>query len=440
MSRKELLSEERPRSALAADAVRHAPTADAAGKGAAAGVRIGMIAGQTRYPPRHGNAVHIYQLWHRLRQMGYEVHTWGEQAIPGRIQHPRTENGLTDLLRDADVLYARFPVPYDLRVPGLVRLLRHHGLPTVCEMNAPLYEFSREWPYLKPWAIRLRTRLYLRNHLWVRTCVDHTICVSTTMADYARRHFGLGDVSVIPNGGDPELFSPARRAEGRAALGMGEGEFVVFWAGWTAMPWQGLEQLFEAARQLADDGVRFVLAGDAEHLPDSRPDNVLPLGELDYFRMPALIAAADVCLCLYQRYDWCPIGFYGSPIKLFDYMACGRPVIASAMGQISELVTDGENGLLTDGDTGEVVEKIRLLRADPDLRDSIGRAGRQMVLDEHNWQNVADRTDRIVQQVLARRSRGRASAAHWAGAGPASPCTPRHIVMVCIGRNCKASA
>ncbi len=373
--------------------------------------RIGMLAGETRYPPCHGNAVHIYQLWHRLQAMGYEVHTWGEQAIPGRIEHARNEAGLTDLLRDADVLYVRFPVPHALRLPGLVRLMRHHGRPAVCELNAPLQEFSREWPYLEPWAIRLRTQAWLRNHLWVRTCVDHAICVSNPLADYARRHFGLREVSVIANGGDPELFSPAGRAQGRAALGIGEDQFMVFWAGWPAMPWQALDQLFAAARRLAHAGVRFVLAGDAEHLPNSRPANVVPLGELEYFRMPDLIAAADVCLCLYRQCDWSPIGFYFSPIKLFDYLACGRPVIASAMGQIEQVIHHGHNGLLTDGSPDDVVEKIRLLRADPDLRESMGQAGRDTVLDEYNWRNVAARTDRIIRDVLTRRARAQGRAA-----------------------------
>lgn len=366
--------------------------------------RIGLVSCETAYPPRGGPSVHIYQVWHRLQRMGYEIHAWGRQAVPGSRQYARTADGFAELLKDVDVLYVRFPFE-EIPPASIVQLLIHRRMPVVCEFNAPLYEFTRECPPHTFWSMRFKAKLYARNHLPVRTCVDHGICVSSTMARYVRREFGLRKVMVLPNGGDPELFDPALRPQGRAALRVNDGDFVVFWGGWTAMPWQGLDQVFEAARQFHTNHVRFVIAGDPAPLPTPLPHNALVIGELSYFDIPRFMAAADACLCLYKAYDWCRIGFYNSPLKLFDYMASGRPVIGSNMGQIGEVIQDGENGLLTDGAPEDIAEKIEFLRKNPERREAMGRAARETVVRKYNWQNVAERTAGIIEGLLTE-SRG----------------------------------
>jgi len=363
-------------------------------------VRIGLVSCKTSYPPRGGPSVHIYQVWHRLRQKGHEVCTWGPQAVPGRREYPRTETGLARLMDEVEVLYLRFPFESDFTPRMVVRMLARRRVPTVCEFNAPLYELTREWPPRTLWTLRAKVKLYARNHLLVRACVDHAICVSRVMADYVRKEFGLRRVSVLPNGGDPDLFDPGLREEGRAALGVGEEEFVVFWAGVTAWYWQGLDQVLAAARRLEGSGVRFLVTASEEELPGPLPDNLVALGRRSYFEVPRFVAAADACLALYRDYEWCPIGFYGSAMKVFDYMACGRPVIASDMGQIREVIRDGVNGFLVDGTVQEVADRIERLRREPDLRRSMGRAARESVLRRYNWQRVADRTEEILRQLL----------------------------------------
>jgi len=364
--------------------------------------RIGLVGCETAYPPTRGNAVHIYQLWHRLQAIGYEVHTWGEQAVPGRIEYARTEAGLARLLKNVDALYVRFPFESDFSPVSAMRLLLKRRLPMICEFNAPLYEFTRDWPPRTLWTMRHKAILYARNHILVRACVDHAICVSNVMARYVRREFGIRDVSVLCNGGDPELFNPRRRAEGRAAMGVKEDDFVVFWGGWTAMPWQGVDQVIAAARNCDGRQIRFAMAGDPAYLPNPLPKNIMLLGQLNYSDMPRAIAGADVCLCLYRDYDWCRIGFYGSSLKLFEYMASGRALIATDIGQIRQIIRDGENGFLTDGSPEDILEKIELLRRDPAKREAMGRAARQTVLQKYNWQNVARGTDSILSGLLQR--------------------------------------
>jgi glycosyltransferase involved in cell wall biosynthesis len=361
-----------------------------------------LVSCETAYPPQGGPSVHVFQVWHRLQKMGFSLHAWGSQAIPGCRQYPRTASGFAELLKNVDALYIRFPFESDFSNASFPRLLLSRR-PVVCEFNAPLYEWTRECPPRTFWGLRYKAKLYGRNHLLVRGCADHGICLSHEMEAYVRREFGLGKITVLSNGGDPELFNPALRAEGRAAMGATRGDFIVFWGGVTKYYWQGLAQLIAAAERCGRPDIRFVLAGDPAYLPKPLPPNIVAIGQKSYFDVAKFMAGADVCLAVYRDYDWCPIGFYGSAMKLFDYMSSGCPVIASRLGQIREVVQDGVNGYLTDGSPDELMEKIMLLHSDPEKRERMGQAARNTILSEYNWQSVAERTAAIICDLVQKR-------------------------------------
>ena len=91
-------------------------------------------------------------------------------------------------------------------------------------------------------------------------------------------------------------------------------------------------------------------------------ENVIILDQKKYSDMPPYIASADAGLCLYHNYRW-NSKFYFSPLKLFDYMACGLPVIATKLGQISEVIKNKMNGILVnDNDIDEIIENILFLK------------------------------------------------------------------------------
>lgn len=363
--------------------------------------RIGLVLScETHYPPSEGSSVHVWQVWHRLQRMGYQIHTWKDQAVRPDKAYEWTPEGLAALMANVDLLYVRFPFTSAFSIGNMLRLLLRRRLPLICEFNGPLAEGTHEIARWTFWAIRHRLKLHTTNYLLTRGCVDHAICTCDQLAEYARRYFGLKEVTVLPMAGDPELFRPDLREAGRAALGLTDDDFLVFWGGGTAYAWQGLEHIFAAAEELQSDGVRFAIAGDREHLPSDLPSNVLTLGRQSYFDMPRFAAAADVCLCIYESHDWSPIGFYRSPGKLFDYMSCARASVASAMGQICQVIRDGQNGLLTDGSPDDIAEKIDFLRRNPQRREAMGRAARETIVREYNWQNVAERTHAIIASLL----------------------------------------
>jgi glycosyltransferase involved in cell wall biosynthesis len=89
--------------------------------------------------------------------------------------------------------------------------------------------------------------------------------------------------------------------------------------------------------------------------------------------------------------------FYFSPLKVYEYMAAARPVVASRVGQVARLVEDGVTGVLCPpGDAAALAAALARLHRDPLERERMGRAGRELVLREHSWDAVVGRILRIV--------------------------------------------
>lgn len=261
---------------------------------------------------------------------------------------------------------------------------------------------------------RSRTGFHLRSryHLIRRSMkrrrlgrsVAAAVCVSRQLQDYARRHLGIQETFAIPNGSDPDMFTPALRNP--ELLGRFRDSFKVLWAGGTLWPWQGLPLIRKVAQALlhVDPKVVFVIIGKREHLNFEPTKNMVLIDEIPYFDVPKYVASADVCLCLYEEYSWCKWGFYNSPLKLFDYMSSAQPVIASGFGQIREVIKEGDNGFLTDNQVEDIVRRVLFLMQNPEKRREVGLRARQDVINYYNWDRVAVETERVLDKVSKSRT------------------------------------
>jgi glycosyltransferase involved in cell wall biosynthesis len=123
-------------------------------------------------------------------------------------------------------------------------------------------------------------------------------------------------------------------------------------------------------------------------------------GPVPHDRVPGLIRRMDVALAPYPLLE----NFYFSPLKLFEYIAVGRPVVASRIGQIQEVVQDGETGLLVPpGDPQALVDQIERLRRDQNLREGLGRAA-ALQARNYTWERNARQVAAIGERLL--RTRG----------------------------------
>ena len=103
--------------------------------------------------------------------------------------------------------------------------------------------------------------------------------------------------------------------------------------------------------------------------------------------MPACLAAADIGVAPFDIGAHRPLslGFYWSPLKIFEYMAAGLPVVAPAIDRIPSLVADGREGLLYDPASPGALAKALETLSDPALRRTLGRAARERAVREYSW-------------------------------------------------------
>ena len=168
-------------------------------------------------------------------------------------------------------------------------------------------------------------------------------------------------------------------------------------------PWHGIEVLADAFRVLAEDP-RFglLVVGDGpradvvDDLAHELPGRVTFVRGVPQSEIPAQMRAMDVAVVPYPPQE----PFYFSPLKVFEYMATGRAVVASRIGQLDELVRDGDTGLLVPpGDVRALARAVRRLADDDGLRASLGANAAAEARRVHTWTH---RASAIVELVEAR--------------------------------------
>jgi glycosyltransferase involved in cell wall biosynthesis len=240
------------------------------------------------------------------------------------------------------------------------------------------------------------------------------------VAEVERRNLlraGIADEKIVvnPNGVDAEEFRPGiGGAAVRGELGVAAHETLAGFVG-TFGPWHGVLTLAEAITLLpADSRVRFLLIG-AGKLRDEvqriigaagKEQQVIFAGHVEHERVPALLDACDLLLSPHV-----PLAdgseFFGSPTKLFEYMAMGKGIVASRLGQIGEVLSDQETALLTEpGNARELADAILCLSNSAELRNRLGAAARRAAIERHTWrQNAARVIESYQDWIAARRER-----------------------------------
>jgi glycosyltransferase involved in cell wall biosynthesis len=207
-------------------------------------------------------------------------------------------------------------------------------------------------------------------------------------------------IIVSPNGVDPARFGSGGGSAIRRGLGLGRSERVIGFLG-TFGPWHGATTLARAFAALAPEvsNARLLLVGDGAERPAVErllalhgvADRTILVGRVPSGQVPAYLDACDVLVSPHVRL---PDGeaFFGSPTKLFEYMAAAKPIVASRLGQIADVLEDGETALLTTpGDVDELTAAVSRLLADPRLARRIARRAREVAQSLHTWDDNVSR-------------------------------------------------
>lgn len=333
-----------------------------------------------------------------------------DNSLPGELRrilhdqewglrlHRRFENHKPDFIYERASLYAT----------AGASLARALDVPLVLELNSPL---AVEQTTYRATGLG---ELAAEAERWTVTRADAVLTVSDLLKDYA---VSLGAtperVHVVPNGVDPGRFYPSDpEAELRERWRLGDGPVLGFVGG--LRPWHGVEVLPALLERLKREhpDARLVVAGDGPLRSELERDaeerglreSVVFTGSLPHEDVAPVIRLFDVALAPYPRPDH---DFYFSPLKLFEYMACGVPVVASALGQIPEVVVDGETGLLyPPEDRDALAQACDRLLSDPDLRQRLGAAATKEVHNHYTWDRNAQRVTDVAGGLISPRRAG----------------------------------
>jgi glycosyltransferase involved in cell wall biosynthesis len=306
------------------------------------------------------------------------------------------------LARALERLYRHWPFDavyerYSLWSYAAAGFARAAGVPFLLEVNAPLREEQRTYRALENPALAATLESYLFQ------AASFVVVPSDELRPYVvGRGAAPGRVRVVPNAADPTRF-PLRRAYRTRE------EFVIGFLG-SLKAWHGLDDLVRAFRMLRrrHHGYRLLIAGDGPLRVSLeralRRDGLRRFatftGAVPHDEVPALLARMDVGVAPYPRLA----GFYFSPLKVFEYMAGGVPVVASDIGQLGSLLAHRHTALLhRPGAIREMAAHIDALRRSPARAAALARAGRSLVRRRFTWRHNAARVFAMIEQARAER-------------------------------------
>jgi glycosyltransferase involved in cell wall biosynthesis len=241
---------------------------------------------------------------------------------------------------------------------------------------------------------------------------DQIVTVSAPTKENLVQNWGVPaeKIKIIPNGVNVALFQQSiDTTQARAELGLDDAPVIMFVGGFQR--WHGLDKLLEALAEIVKTlpETRLLLVGDGPARPFVEEniqrlkleEHVTITGFLPHARIPQLLAIADVVTVPYPKL---PQEMWFSPLKLYEYMAAGKAIVASSAGQIKNVIRHDENGLLVaPGDVAELAQACLHLLQNKADRARLGDNARREAETEHAWSRQIERLEQVYETALRSR-------------------------------------
>lgn len=242
---------------------------------------------------------------------------------------------------------------------------------------------------------------------------DQVVVPSALIRDYLCRKYGVKEKSVlvVSNGANPEFSRPMDKAECRNQLGLPpDGNYLVFVG--SLKKWHGIDQLAPLMPALVKDNpkLHLLIVGDGEKRNDLKQwieenrmgGNIILAGRVPFEKVSVYINAGDICLAPYFEEGLNETGI--SPLKIFEYMACGRPIITNPVGGLDALFREHEMGVMIHSMNPLDWEKpIRDLLADPEKMKLLGDNGFRAVQTHFSWEAICKKIETSLKQLVSSR-------------------------------------
>ena len=266
-------------------------------------------------------------------------------------------------------------------------IFQRHGIPWILQVEALLYYEAKE----ERKALVL-DGIAKKLELWSYRQCDVIACVSATLKEILVTDIGIDPhkIVLVPNGVDVEFLDPQLHQPKRVFS-----EFTIGFVG-SLYSWAGLDLLLEAIADLKDTGynLSLVIVGDGEMMPTwsqqaidlGIEQQVKFIGRVSWQEVPQYIAGCDVG---YSGQIQLQMGkMYLSPMKLYEYMSMGKPVVASAFEDARRLVEEGQTGFLyPPGDKQALKQSLIAAYEAKERLPAMGQQARQQIEREHSWSN-----------------------------------------------------
>jgi teichuronic acid biosynthesis glycosyltransferase TuaC len=365
-----------------------------------AGLDVHVVAPMPSFP--------LYPKWRGYRRLpermvrdGIPVHYVPTRMFPGGLFFARYGNYYTYSLRKA-IPSIQKEFPFDLIHCHTIYPDGYAGSKLKQEFKVPVISTIHGSDILlypkRNKGVHARTLMALKQN-------DHVITVSDRLKKEALAMWPELSVSTVYNGFDPRRFFPVNKEEARRRLGLPEREKSILFVG-NLLPVKGVHYLLQAFKQIVRDGneARLYLIGDgplrselakqAEELGIAA--HVSFLGRKPYEEIPLWINSADV-VTLTSLSE-------GLPSILLETMGCGRPMVATDVGGISEVLKHGETGLLVPPeDVSQIAISLKQILEDEALCKQMG----ERALEESKaltWERNAARIKECYKEVIERKS------------------------------------
>jgi glycosyltransferase involved in cell wall biosynthesis len=388
-------------------------------------VRILYLALDVKLADMTGDAIHVKEATKALASLGEEVYlavpaggaTASEIAdlAEGRVRVLLvTTAGNVGPAREcrrfvkeyrADVIYERRFSP---KIGAAVSLAS--GVPLVVEVNGlvdveakVLGRPARGGTVAAPIRGAVQKRSYQR--------AARVIAVTPALGEEIRRRYRVpsAKIVIIPNGADVDRFRPSSAPAAKKAIDVVPSRPVACFVG-TLFPWQGIDHMLNAAPLVvrAVPEILFLIVGNGPLLESLRSavrqrglDRSFRIqGQVSHSDVPRYVNAAEVCLALKDpKIGGFESGF--SPLKLYEYLACGRPVVATRTAGF-EILEEADCGILVDPfDAPQVANAIVQVVTDDERRTKMGIRARSIAVDRFSWLAVAKKTILAIQDAIA---------------------------------------
>lgn len=353
---------------------------------------------------REGQAshAHVHEIINGLRKCGCQI-TLFEPSYAKEFSIPRwyrklysfytLQLNLCPLIDRFDLMYVRMhPCAF-----FSIILSKIYKLPLIIEVNGVMEELYFTFPYL-----RIFFPLYKYLYILFLKKADAIIVVTPQLKNYYLRFIKNVEYYVIPNAANHVIFNPLAKSAFNFSF-----DYVLFFG--ALAKWQGIEIMLGAVL-LSDwpEDIKLVIAGDgvekSKILQHSKiNDKIYYLGEIGYQEIPGLITNSIACLCVKNNItDQYSSGF--SPLKVFETMSCGCPIIVSDYPYMADLVRYFNCGIvIPNNDPISLAKAVNFLTRNRNDAKKMGDNGYHAILESHNWMSRAVDTYNVIKNIITRK-------------------------------------